>query len=72
MEFLSYNIIWKTRILITESSEKISELQVRIELTTDPSSSSLDALTTELLEALRYVKLQVGNTIMLTLLRLQM
>ena len=55
MEFLSYNIIWKNKNSYTRKLRKSSELQVRIELKTDPSSSSLDALNTELLEALRYV-----------------
>ena len=55
MEFLSYNIIWKNKNSYTRKIRKNSELSVRIELTTDPSSSSLDALTTELLEAVRYV-----------------
>ena len=52
MEFLSYNIIWKNKNSYTRKLRKSSELQVRIQLT----SSSLDALTTELLEALRVTR----------------
>ena len=46
--------IWKKENSNTFSTKlrRNSKLQVRIELTTDPPSSSLDALTFELLEAL--------------------
>ena len=47
-------MIWKKENSYTRKLRKNSELQVRIQLMThNPPSSSLDALTTELLEALR-------------------